>query len=97
MKYEPGKRDWTRDELQHYFTFNPDLATSDPDSIYFGELITLYNPNIPRETIEVIPEHTEVKPSPTAGQLEDLRNLLASDLSLEANRYIIKQVKPPSN
>ena len=81
IDYHPGKRDWTEKEANEYFTFRTGLTTTDPNAIYYGELITLYNPNIKRATIDDIP----------------LRSMLAPDLTLLANPYQIKQIKPPED
>jgi len=94
QKYDPGQRDWTPQEIKEYFSFNLNQKTQDPDAIYYGEIIELLNPNIERASIEVIPEHQEEKPNLTKEQLEGLRNLLQTDLSLEANRFLIKKIKP---
>ena len=96
VDYDPNKRDWSPQEVKEYFTFKAGLTTSDPDAIYYGELITLYNPNIQRATIEDIPEHTEEKPKePSQSEIEALRNMLAPDLTLMANPSLIKKIKPP--
>ena len=74
-----AKPDWTAQEIKEYFTFKVGLTTTDPNVVYFGELITLYNPNIKRETIEIIPEHSFLSP----------------DLTLMMNPSLIKKIKPP--
>lgn len=81
MEYKPARRDWTKEEAHEYFDFNYNLETKDPDAVYYGEVITLYNPNIRRNSIEEIPE----------------RNVPLIDMTLMANRYQIKQVKPPED
>ena len=75
------KPDWTSQEIKEYFTFKTGLATTDPNAVYFGELITLYNPNIKRESIDIIPEHSFLLP----------------DLTLMMNPSLIKKIKPPEN
>lgn len=95
VNYQPGKKDWTAEEARSYFAFNVGLSTTDPNVIYYGELITLYNPNIPRAAIEIIPEHTDEKPEPSASELKSLRNMLAPDLTLMVNPSLIKKIKPP--
>ena len=81
MEYKPGRRDWSKEEMREYFDFDYKLKTNDPDVVYYGEVITLYNPNIRRNSIEEIPE----------------RNVPLIDMTLMANRYQIKQVKPPED
>ncbi|MFA4966830.1 MAG: hypothetical protein WC624_01255 [Candidatus Margulisiibacteriota bacterium] len=98
VNYDPNRRDWSPAEAREYFTFSIGLKTSDLDAIYYGELITLYNPNIQRTTIEDIPEHTEEKPKePSKSEIEALRNMLAPDLTLMANPSLIKKIKPPED
>ena len=94
MAYQPGP-DWTDQEIREYFTFTGGLSTTDPNAIYYGDLITLYNPNIRRSTIDIIPEHSEEKPKVTPKEVETLRGLLAPDLTLLANPSLIKKIKPP--
>jgi len=90
------KPDWTSEEIREYFTFRVGLTTTDPNAIYYGELITLYNPNIKRESIEIIPEHSEEEPKKiTESELRGLRDLLAPDLTLMMNPSLIKKIKPP--
>jgi len=90
------KPDWSDRELKEYFTFATGMKSDSPDVIYYGELITLLNPNIVRASIENIPKHTDEKPSMTKTEIDGISNLLESDLTLMANRYQIKQVKPPT-
>jgi len=97
MKYNPASRDWNEKEFKTYFVFNFYLKTSDPNAIYYGEMITLYNPNIERKEIEVIPIRKEPPKQKTSSEMDALRNLLSSDLTLMANRYQIKRVDPPEN
>jgi len=73
------KPDWTSQEIKEYFTFKTGLTTIDLNAVYYGELITLYNPNIKRETIDVIPEHSFLSP----------------DVTLMMNPSLIKKIKPP--
>jgi len=96
VKYNPAERDWSDKEYREYFSFNPTLTTMDRNAIYYGELITLYNPNIQRNTIEVIPEHSEEKPKEkTPAELKELKRLLIPDSTLMANPFLIKKVQPP--
>ncbi len=95
MEHQPARQDWTPGEVNEYFTFKTGLTTSDRNAIYYGELITLYNPNIKRATIEAIPERTDEKPKVSDAELEALRSMLSPDLTLMANPYQIKKIKPP--
>ena len=96
VDYDPNKRDWSPQEAKEYFTFKVGLTTNDPDAVYYGELITLYNPNIERTMIEEIPDHNEEPPKEVSKfDLEGLRNMLAPDLTLMANPSLIKKIKPP--
>ncbi len=96
VEYRPADRDWSEKEYREYFSFNPALATMDRNAVYYGELITLFNPNIPRHTIEIIPAHSDEKPKEkTAAELKEIKKLLAPDSTLMANPFLIKKVEPP--
>ncbi len=90
-------RDWSPEEIKEYFHFNLGLATQDPNAVYYGELITLYNPNIKRNMIEAIPAHSDEKPKVSQNDLRSLRSMLSPDLTLMANTYQIKKIKPPED
>lgn len=96
VKYDPKKRDWTQKEINELFSFETGLETEDKDAVYFGELITLYNPNIERKTIENIPEHSDESPE-TSVDIDAMKKLIGTDSTLMANPYQIKKINPPED
>ncbi|KAF0133868.1 MAG: hypothetical protein FD145_1078 [Candidatus Saganbacteria bacterium] len=79
-------KDWTPKEIAEYFTFDQHLKTKDKSALYYGELITLLNPHIPRATVEDVPPHSDEPPKV---------NPIVVDMTLLANPYQIKKINPP--
>ncbi len=88
------KPDWSAKEMNEYFTFTTGMRSESPDVVYYGELITLLNPNIVRASIEEIPRHSNEKPHPSTEELGTLKKLLGVDSTLMANRFQIKKIEP---
>ncbi|MBI5701174.1 hypothetical protein HZC34_04935 [Candidatus Saganbacteria bacterium] len=91
------KPDWTQKKFKEYFTFASEIKSDSPDIVYYGELITLLNPNIKRSTIEAIPEHIDEKPERGSVDINAMKKLIGSDSTLMANPYQIKRIKPPED